>query len=91
VLALLCEGHSNKVICRRLSIAPGTVKVHVSCILRELGVMSRLQAVVAARTLGFCTGPVVVTPKEFVRTADADRAAKAARARDGTSRIHLEM
>ena len=53
VLALLCEGLPNKLICRRLNIATGTVKVHISCILRELGVTSRLQAVVAAGSLGF--------------------------------------
>jgi DNA-binding NarL/FixJ family response regulator len=52
VLALLCEGLPNKLICRRLNIATGTVKVHISCILRELGVTSRLQAVVAARRCG---------------------------------------
>jgi len=52
VLALLCEGLPNKLICRRLNIATGTVKVHISCILRELGVASRLQAVVAAGSLG---------------------------------------
>ena len=49
VLALLCEGLSNKIICRRLSVSTGTVKVHVSNILRELGVGSRLQAVLEAR------------------------------------------
>jgi len=48
VLALLCEGFSNKTICRRLNIAVGTVKVHIAGILRELGVSNRLQAVVAA-------------------------------------------
>ena len=52
VLALLCEGLPNKLICRRLNIASGTVKVHISCILRELGVTSRLQAVVAAQRYG---------------------------------------
>ena len=49
VLALLCEGLPNKLICRRLNISAGTVKAHISSILRELGVSSRLQAVVAAR------------------------------------------
>ena len=49
VLALLCEGLPNKLICRRLNIAAGTVKAHISSILRELGVASRLQAVVEAR------------------------------------------
>jgi len=48
VLALLCEGLSNKLICRRLNIATGTVKVHIGYILRALGVTTRLQAVVAS-------------------------------------------
>src|SRR5436190_23530056 len=52
VLALLCEGLPNKLICRRLNISSGTVKAHISSILRELGVSSRLQAVVAAREAG---------------------------------------
>ena len=56
VLALLCEGLPNKLICRRLNIATGTVKVHISCILRELGVTSRLQAVVAAQRHGLLDG-----------------------------------
>jgi DNA-binding NarL/FixJ family response regulator len=57
VLALLCEGLPNKLICRRLNIATGTVKVHISCILRELGVRSRLEAVVAARRYGLLGEP----------------------------------
>ena len=48
VLSLLCEGLPNKLICRQLNIAAGTVKVHIGVILRERGVTSRLQAVVAA-------------------------------------------
>jgi DNA-binding NarL/FixJ family response regulator len=52
VLALLGEGLPNKLICRQLNISAGTVKVHISCILRELGVASRLQAVVWARRHG---------------------------------------
>lgn len=52
VLALLCEGLPNKLIARRLDIATGTVKIHVGRILAELGVSSRLQAVVAAQRLG---------------------------------------
>ena len=49
VLALLCEGLPNKLICRALNIAAGTVKVHISGIFRELGVTSRLQAVVVSQ------------------------------------------
>ena len=63
VLKLLCEGLPNKLICRRLNIATGTVKVHISGILRELGVTSRLQAVVAARRCGLL-GEFVVSPPE---------------------------
>ena len=57
VLALLCEGLPNKLICRRLNISAGTVKAHISSILRELGVASRLQAVVWARHHGLVGHP----------------------------------
>jgi DNA-binding NarL/FixJ family response regulator len=62
VLSLLCEGLPNKLICRQLNIATGTVKVHISVILRELGVSSRLQAVVAAQRCGLVGKSVVSTP-----------------------------
>jgi len=52
VLALLCQGLPNKLICRQLNISAGTVKAHISSILRELGVGSRLQAVVEAARRG---------------------------------------
>jgi DNA-binding NarL/FixJ family response regulator len=52
VLALLCEGLPNKLIGRRLDISSATVKCHISRILSELGVTSRLQAVVAAARRG---------------------------------------
>jgi DNA-binding NarL/FixJ family response regulator len=52
VLALLCEGLPNKLISRRLEISAATVKCHISRILSELGVASRLQAVVAAARCG---------------------------------------
>ena len=54
VLGLLCEGLPNKLICRRLDISCGTVKAHIAVILRELGVSTRLQAVVEAQRLGLC-------------------------------------
>ena len=62
VLSLLCEGLPNKLICRQLNIATGTVKVHIGVILRELGVSSRLQAVVAAQRCGLLGKSVVSTP-----------------------------
>ena len=52
VLQLLCEGLPNKLICRRLAIAPGTVKTHIAAVLRELRVSSRVQAVAVAHRLG---------------------------------------
>jgi DNA-binding NarL/FixJ family response regulator len=52
VLSLLCEGLPNKLISRRLEISAATVKCHISRILTELGVSSRLQAVVAASRCG---------------------------------------
>ena len=76
VLALLCEGLPNKLICRRLSISAGTVKAHISGILRELGVASRLQAVVAARRSGLLGDAAAVSagslPGASARTPTAN-------------------
>jgi DNA-binding NarL/FixJ family response regulator len=52
VLALLCEGMTNKDISRELAIGNATVKIHVSGILRALNVNSRLQAAIVARRCG---------------------------------------
>lgn len=45
VLRLIAQGKPNKVICRDLRLSEGTVKVHVSAVLRALHVASRTQAV----------------------------------------------
>jgi DNA-binding NarL/FixJ family response regulator len=45
VLTLLVQGKPNKLICRDLNLSEGTVKVHVSAILKVLNVRSRAQAV----------------------------------------------
>jgi DNA-binding NarL/FixJ family response regulator len=58
VRALLAEGLSNKLICRRLGIAPSTVKIHVARILAELGVATRLQAVLTAQRCGLLAEPL---------------------------------
>jgi len=54
VLKLLVEGKPNKLICRDLRLSEGTVKVHVSAILRALNVHSRSQAIIelARRGIG---------------------------------------
>ena len=48
VLALLGQGKSNKEIARVLQLAEGTVKLHVTAILKALNVNNRTRAVVAA-------------------------------------------
>jgi DNA-binding NarL/FixJ family response regulator len=52
VLRLILQGMPNKLIGRQLDLAEGTVKVHVSAVLRALGVRNRTQAVLAANRLG---------------------------------------
>ena len=52
VLALLIQGKPNKLICRELDLAEGTVKIHVTAILKALKVTNRTQAVVAVSRLG---------------------------------------
>lgn len=52
VLSLMVQGKPNKLICRELSLAEGTVKCHVSAILRALEVGSRTQAALKAARLG---------------------------------------
>jgi len=52
VLALLVQGKPNKLICRDLNLAEGTVKIHVTAILKALGVANRTQAVIAVSRLG---------------------------------------
>lgn len=52
VLEMVLRGLSNKVICRELNLAEGTVKAHVSAVLRALGVNSRAQAILVAVQTG---------------------------------------
>jgi len=51
VLDLLTEGMPNKLIARRLGLACGTVKCHVSAVLRAMNATNRTQAV-ASMALG---------------------------------------
>jgi len=52
VLRLLIAGKPNKVICRELDLAEGTVKSHVAAILRALDASNRVEVVIAAGKLG---------------------------------------
>jgi DNA-binding NarL/FixJ family response regulator len=57
VLVLLLQGKPNKLICRTLNLAEGTVKTHTAAIYRALGVMNRTQAVYAVNRLGVALPP----------------------------------
>jgi DNA-binding NarL/FixJ family response regulator len=52
VLTLLADGHSNKAIERRMSIAPRTVRAHLTEIFHLLEVDGRVQAILKARQQG---------------------------------------
>lgn len=53
VLLLIFQGKSNRDIARELNIIEATAKAHVSAIFRELDVVNRTQALLAAQKLGF--------------------------------------
>jgi DNA-binding NarL/FixJ family response regulator len=58
VLALLVQGKPNKLICRDLNLAEGTVKIHITAILKALKVANRTQAVIAVSQLGLKLGDI---------------------------------
>jgi DNA-binding NarL/FixJ family response regulator len=64
VLSLLIQGKSNKLICRELGLAEGTVKIHVTAILKALNVVNRTQAVVAVSRLGLRLAAPAKAPLE---------------------------
>jgi len=57
VLGLLLKGLPNKLIARQLEISENTTKIHVSAVLRALGVPTRTQALIAASRLGLRFDP----------------------------------
>lgn len=56
VLALLARGLSNREIAAHLELSEGTVKIHVTAILKALGVASRTQALIAVTRYGIDLG-----------------------------------
>ena len=58
VLSMICEGRSNKDIAFSLGITEITAKSHVGGIFKELKVMNRTQAVLAAQKLGLVTSKI---------------------------------
>ena len=59
VVRLVSEGLRNDAIARRLFIAPGTVKVHVSHIFAKLSISSRVE--LAAQAAGMISPPEALT------------------------------
>jgi DNA-binding NarL/FixJ family response regulator len=57
ILGLVAAGYSNNEIAGALSLAPGTVKNHVSAVLTKLGVRDRTRAVLRALELGLLDAP----------------------------------
>jgi DNA-binding NarL/FixJ family response regulator len=53
VLGLISKGLSNRELAHELGIAEATAKIHVAAIFKELNVINRTQALIAARKLGF--------------------------------------
>ena len=51
VLELLGQGDQNKVIAKKLDLSEHTVKIHVTAILKALGVTNRTQAVLSVQSL----------------------------------------
>jgi len=52
VLGLIAAGHSNKEIAHRIGTTEGTVKAHITAIMRALGARNRIQLLLAAERLG---------------------------------------
>ncbi|HWC80519.1 MAG TPA: response regulator transcription factor [Pseudonocardiaceae bacterium] len=57
VLALVADGYGNATIARTLSVAPKTVRNHVSSIFAKLHVANRAEAIVQARRAGLGSQP----------------------------------
>lgn len=53
VLNQLAQGQSNKQIAHTLGVAEPTVKMHISALLRALGVQNRVQILLKAKEKGF--------------------------------------
>lgn len=63
VLALMVQGKPNKLICRELALAEGTVKIHVTACLKALNVANRTNAVIEVGRLGVKFDGIRIGPR----------------------------
>ena len=68
VLKLLVQGKPNKLICRDLTLSEGTVKVHVSAILKALRVHSRTEAIAVLARRGISVETLPPRPPRAAAT-----------------------
>jgi DNA-binding NarL/FixJ family response regulator len=47
IVTLVCAGHSNKIIARKLQVKEGTIKTHLHAIYVKLGIENRASLIVA--------------------------------------------
>jgi DNA-binding NarL/FixJ family response regulator len=71
ILQLVCEGKFNKQIAYHLDISEGTVKAHLTAILRKLNVQNRTQAVLLAQNARFAPATREVSARATARPAAA--------------------
>lgn len=69
VLALVCEGHSNKSIAREMGLQQATVGYHLGGIFRKLDVSTRTQAATLAMKLGFRSGQAASSSRKPKRNS----------------------
>jgi DNA-binding NarL/FixJ family response regulator len=69
ILQLVCEGKFNKQIAYHLDISEGTVKAHLTAILRKLNVQNRTQAVLLAQNARFASTARDLSARTTVRAA----------------------
>ncbi|MDP6787596.1 MAG: response regulator transcription factor [Rhodospirillales bacterium] len=63
VVKLLAEGLSNKEIGQRLSLSEGTIKLHITALLKKFQANNRTQVVIKAIRLGVTPDQVSVNPQ----------------------------
>jgi DNA-binding NarL/FixJ family response regulator len=76
ILALVCEGRSNRSIAENLYLSEKTVKAHLAAIFRKLGVTNRTQAAMMAVQMGVGAAQGRVSGIGQKRTGDAQGPAR---------------